>query len=159
MKALFLLLLGFVIGVFSYHLYLTRNDASATHLQGATLAERSKEAATEAKDTVSNKLVEWKLTPTDIRQDLTTAGKVVRTKAKVAGDRISDARIVAVIKGKYAFESDISAFAINVDCTDGHVTLRGTVSSLELVGKAVRLALETDGVTEVDAQLSSTSAP
>lgn len=157
MKTILVFLLGFVIGVSSYHFYLTRDNPSPSHLQNGSVVDRTKDAAIGAKDAVAAKLAEWRLTPADIREDLAKTGKVIRPKAQAVGDRISDARIVTVIKGKYAFESDLSAFAINVDCTDGHVNLRGEVASLELVGKAVRLALETDGVTEVDAQLKSTA--
>ncbi|MCI0745628.1 MAG: BON domain-containing protein, partial [Verrucomicrobia subdivision 3 bacterium] len=55
----------------------------------------------------------------------------------------------AVIKGKLLKEPGLSSLSINVDTTDGLVTLSGTVPSHEEVAKAVRLAMETEGVTKV----------
>jgi len=154
MKNIILLLLGAVIGALSYHIYLKRDYIPPGQTTTASVVERTKEVATEAKDAIAAKLVEWKLTPADIRRDLSSANKVVRTQAKSAGETMSDARIVAVIKGKYAIETDLSALSINIDCTAGRVTLNGQVDSVELVGKAIRLALETDGVTEVESLLT-----
>jgi osmotically-inducible protein OsmY len=106
---------------------------------------------------VAEKLVQWHLTPEDIKKDLSGSGEVVRTKAKAAGHSIADATLNAKIKtfinAKYAFDSELSARAIDVECTQGHVTLRGTAPSETLIGKAVALALETDGVIDVKSLL------
>jgi osmotically-inducible protein OsmY len=61
----------------------------------------------------------------------------------------SDARAVTEIKAKYAMDSTLSAWKISVACDQGHVTLSGTVSSTEDIGKAVALALDADGVRDV----------
>lgn len=153
-NALLFLLIGAVIGALSYHIYLKPAPASPGTTPSASVIERTKEVATEAKDAAAAQLAEWNLTPADIRRDLAAAGKVVRAKARAAGDNLSDARIVAVIKGKYAIDADLSALAINIDSTAGRVALHGQVDSVELVGQAIRLALETDGVTEVESQLT-----
>ncbi len=153
---LLFLLLGALIGAASYHLYL-RQEAGpgSTRTQLSAAANRTESAAASATDAIGNKLRDWKLTPADIKADLQKAGKVVRTQAKAAGEELSDARIIAVIKGKYALESDLSALAINIDCANGHVTLRGEAASAELIGKAIRLALETSGVIEVESLLTA----
>lgn len=119
--------------------------------------DKTKETAVNAKDAVAAKLVEWKLTPSDIKEDLAKSGRVVRDRTLAAGEKIGgtvdNARIVTVINGKYVADSDLSALKINVDADQGVVTLTGTVNSLELVGRAVALALNTDGVTQVVAIL------
>ena len=74
--------------------------------------------------------------------------KTVAAGAKV-GDAVDNARIVTVINAKFVGESDLSALKINVDADQGTVTLKGTVGSPELIGKAVALALDTDGVNQV----------
>jgi hypothetical protein len=88
-----------------------------------------------------------------IKEELARSGQVIREKARVAGAAISDAaanaRITATIKAKLIGESSLAAFKINVDTTDGVVTLSGTVNSPEEVGKAMSLALETEGVHKV----------
>ncbi|MGQ9695827.1 MAG: BON domain-containing protein [Thermodesulfobacteriota bacterium] len=48
-----------------------------------------------------------------------------------------------------AADPDLSALSISVSTAAGRVTLSGTVGSPELIGKAVALALETEGVREV----------
>lgn len=153
-NTLILLLLGAVIGALSYHLYLKPAPVSPATAPTASVVERTQAAASEAKDAVATKLEEWRLTPADLRQDLASANTVVRTKARAAGETMTDARIVAVLKGKYAIETDLSALAINIDCSAGRVSLHGQVDSVDLIGKAIRLALETDGVTAVESQLT-----
>ena len=78
---------------------------------------------------------------------------VVRRKAREIGeaavDAALDARVTATIKAKLAADADLSAISIAVATTAGRVTLSGTVTSPELIGKAMTLALETDGVREV----------
>jgi hyperosmotically inducible periplasmic protein len=118
-----------------------------------TAVDNTKEAAVDAKDAIADKLVEWKLTPSDIKADLEKTGRVVRDKTVAAGEKvggvIDNARIVTVINGKLVADDDLSAFKINVDATDGVVTLKGTAPSVELIGRAIALALNTEGVHQV----------
>ena len=44
--------------------------------------------------------------------------------------------------------------AIRVDCRDGEVTLAGTVTNAENLGRAVALALDTDGVHNVISKIT-----
>lgn len=102
-------------------------------------------------ESVKEQVAEWK---TDaIKEELARSGMVVREKARQAGAALSDAaanaRVTATIKAKLVAEPGLSALSINVDTTDGLVTLSGTVPSHEHVAKAVKLALETDGVHKV----------
>lgn len=123
-----------------------------------TAADKTKEVATNVKDTVSAKLTEWHLTGADIKADLQKGGQVVRTKSAAAGEKIAtvadNARIVALIKTKYVADSDLSALKINVDANAGAVTLTGTVASADLIGRAIVLALDTQGVTQVTSLLT-----
>jgi osmotically-inducible protein OsmY len=80
-------------------------------------------------------------------------GHVIRDKAHAAGktiaDDTADARITAAIKAKILADSALSVIKISVTTTDGRVTLSGTASSPENIRKAIQLAWDTDGVTEV----------
>jgi len=129
------------------------NAAEAVKDTAVKVADTVKDAAIDAKDAVANKMVEWKLTPADIKADLEKTGRVVREKTIAAGEKsgevISDVRIVTVINGKLLAAEDLSAFKINVDADKGVVTLKGTVKSAGLIGQAIELALDTDGVTQV----------
>ncbi|MCX6954484.1 MAG: BON domain-containing protein [Verrucomicrobia bacterium] len=116
-------------------------------------AEKTKDAAIDAKDAVADKLAEWKLTPSDLKADFEKGGRIVRSKAASAtastGAVIDNAKVVTVINAKLVGDSQLSALKINVDADNGVVTLKGTVKSIDLIGRAIALALNTDGVTQV----------
>jgi osmotically-inducible protein OsmY len=95
----------------------------------------------------------------DLRDDVARAGETLKEKARVAGDRIDDARIVTVIKSKFALDSDISASAISVSCQDGRVVLDGAVPSQEIADRALQQAQATDGVQTVVSHLTVGAAP
>src|SRR5262245_27981435 len=66
-----------------------------------------------------------------MKEELARTGTVIREKAKAAGQTIMDstanARTTAAVKARLLSEPGISSFSINVDCTDGLVTLSGKV--------------------------------
>ena len=117
-------------------------------------------AAKSAGEKIQEKLREWKLQPDDIKDDLAKTGKVIRSKTEKVGqaiaDATADARTTAAIKGKLVANRDLSAMSISVNTTAGVVTLSGTVNSPEDVGKAMLVAMETDGVTQVISTLQVT---
>jgi len=88
-----------------------------------------------------------------IKDELARTGQVIREKARQAGavvaDATANARTTAAIKAKLIRESNLAALKINVDTTDGVVTLSGTVNSTEEIAKAMNIALETEGVNKV----------
>jgi hypothetical protein len=92
-----------------------------------------------------------------IKAELARTGEIVRRKAadigELAADAASDARAVTEIKAKFAEDSTLSVWKISVSCSHGHVALSGTVSSADDIGKAVALALASDGVRDVTSTL------
>jgi hypothetical protein len=166
MKSLLLFLLGAVIGAFGYSLYIAREAKPLPHASVAapaptppaaprTFGEKAADTTNEIKDTLAEKAKDWHLTPDDIKRELQQGGKIVREKAAVAGGKIADARIVTVIKSKYVLDRELSALDINVDCTEGKVTLTGALASVDLVSKATLLAMDTDGVVHVTSNLTA----
>ena len=107
--------------------------------------------ATRAAGAVRDAMAE--IRPEEIKEELARTGVVVRRRAQKIGGAIADsavnAKITTSIKAKYAVDPKLSALKISVDTTDGLVTLSGPVSSHEEIGRAIKLALETDGVREV----------
>lgn len=167
----FIFLLGAAAGAFGFYFFQEQRSSAAAKPNSAesktgaeagraspSLSERARDEAKAAKDAVSTKLADWHLSPNEIGDDLARTGEVVRTKAQSVGNSIagatSNAIIVTSIKTKYALEKELSARAIEVECENGHVTLRGTAASHALIAKAVGLALDTDGVTQVTAKLT-----
>jgi osmotically-inducible protein OsmY len=168
MKSLLIFLLGAVIGAFAYSVYTTRDAKSLPRVETTsptpntgtdhpTLGEHPSDTATDLKDRLAAKAKEWHLTPEEIQRELQQSGKVAREKASVAGDKVADARIITVIKGKYVLDRDLSAMDIDVDCTDGKVTLTGSVASVDLISKALVLAMDTTGVVSVTSNLTTGS--
>ena len=65
------------------------------------------------------------------------------------GVMLDNAKVVTVINAKLVGDAQLSALKINVDADHGTVTLKGTVKSADLIGRAVVLALDTDDVVQV----------
>ena len=150
---LVLLVLGVIASAVGWQYY-EHNQKPTMADRAAWFAERTRAAAIEGKDLVSAKAREWKLTPENIREELGKTGQVVRSRAVVVGEKLDDARIIAVIKGKYVAERNLSSFDIAVECDEGAVKLTGSVSSPAQIGRAVELALQTTGVHHVISELS-----
>jgi hyperosmotically inducible protein len=72
-------------------------------------------------------------------------GQVIREKAREAGAAVADAtanaRTTAAIKAKLLKEESLASLKIDVDTTDGVVTLSGTVASYDDIAKAVNIAM------------------
>jgi hyperosmotically inducible protein len=156
MRGFFLgLLLGLAIAVGFWYFVAGRGRPTLRQAQrqAQTAVEKTHKAASEAADELKAKLEALDLTPEKIQKELAETGKVIRRKASGFGqslaDKASDARITADIKAKYANDPDLSIWDISVSTADGRVTLAGTVSSPRLIGKAVLLALETNGARSV----------
>ncbi len=124
----------------------------------AQLRTNATDMAHNLSDAVRAKLDTLDLHGDQITNELATTGKVFRAKAQAAGvaiaDAASDARAVTEIKAKYAEDSTLSAWSISVSCTQGHVSLSGTVSSADDIGRAVAIAYDADGVVDVTSTLT-----
>jgi hyperosmotically inducible protein len=70
------------------------------------------------------------------------------TVAKVGGT-MSEGALTAKIKSKMALDDHVNARAINVDTSGSVVTMTGVVASADERDRAVRLARDTEGVTQV----------
>jgi len=89
----------------------------------------------------------------DVRQELERTGMVIRQKVAQVGafiaETTADARITGAIKARLMSEPGVSSIGIDVNTTGGLVTLAGTAASHEEVAKAMRIALDTEGVVKV----------
>ena len=155
-RMLFCFLLGIGTGAGGY--WYLQQDAGKAQLAEARLqvVSNAQKVATTIKDKVRE------ITVDEIREEMARSSTVVREKARAAGQSIAgaaaNARITGAIKAKLIAEPGLSAFAINVDTTDGFVTLSGRVAAHDQVARAVQLALDTDGVHKVVSTLQIDSA-
>lgn len=81
-------------------------------------------------------------------------GEGSKEAAQQVNQVATDASITAAVKMKMADDPDVAAMDINVDTTDGIVTLNGAVQSSAVAQKAVGIAHSVDGVTSVKSNLS-----
>jgi uncharacterized membrane-anchored protein YhcB (DUF1043 family) len=149
MKTLLALVLGIAVGAVTVWFYSTyRNDPRIRSAE-----QKVENAAKTTRDATQEKLRALHLSSDDIKDELARTGRVVLREAGEAGraiaDATADARITAAIKTKLLASRDLSALNISVNTTSGVVTLSGFVNSPEYIGKAILLAMETDGVREV----------
>jgi osmotically-inducible protein OsmY len=156
------LILGLILGAAGYwfiekkaqeHPEAQQRAADAAAQAQASAGEMGRHLS----DAFKAKLETLDLRSGQIKDELGRTGKIVRRKARDFGDQVADAaadtRIVAAIKAKYTVDPDLSVWKISVSCDLGRVTLAGSVSAEENIGKAVALALETDGVRDVTSTL------
>jgi len=144
MKYLVLLVIGVALGAGGYWFF-TQPDSAAK------LAEASESAKNKA--TEMGKDLRETLSAPEFKEELERTGKVIREKAKQAGAALADAtanaRLTAAVKAKLVQDAGLAGLKIDVDVTDGAVTLSGTVASHEANVRAVDLALQTEGVHKV----------
>lgn len=140
--------MGVLVGVAGYWFFTQPNSRSSL----ADTQERVRNSASDVVQTLKDNF-----DADTIKDELARTGKVIREKTSKAGDAIADAtanaRITAAIKAKLVQDSGLAAFKIDVDTTDGLVTLSGAVSSHEEIARAIKLALETEGVRTVTSTL------
>ena len=77
------------------------------------------------------------------------AAETTKTAAQRTEAAMAEAAITAKIKSKMALDDFVKARTINVNTSGTTVTLTGTVRSDQEHQRAVRLARETEGVTQV----------
>jgi osmotically-inducible protein OsmY len=83
------------------------------------------------------------------RQVGAEVGEKTAVAASRAGEVLSDGALTAKIKSKMALDDQVQARGIDVSTTNHVVTLSGTVRSAAEHDRAIQLAKETSGVTQV----------
>ena len=77
------------------------------------------------------------------------AGDTARDATRDAGRATGDAALTAAVKTKLLADRSVSGLKIDVDTTNGVVTLTGSVNNATEKSEAVRIARSTDGVKSV----------
>ncbi len=85
----------------------------------------------------------------DIEREGREATNEVESAAERAGTAVGDAAITSAVKAKFLADSSVSGLKIDVDTSDGVVTLTGNVASKAEADRAVTMARGTEGVTRV----------
>jgi osmotically-inducible protein OsmY len=83
------------------------------------------------------------------RERAAELGEKAANAASKVQETVTEAGITAKIKAKMALDDSVKSRSINVTTTGSIVTLTGTVESVAEHDRAVALARETDGVSQV----------
>lgn len=81
---------------------------------------------------------------------------IVRTKDSIVGaptGSSDDLVVTTMVKGKLQADNDTSKGMIEVEAKNGEVMLKGSADSAATVGRAIALALDTQGVTKVSSDV------
>lgn len=152
------LLLGAGLGWFASRQWQRPSPGNERFQEEATRAvDAAGEAMFRAGEALKVKAEVLGLKPDQIKEEIARTGRVVRRQSRELADQAADATVDAVttaaVKARLAADAELSVWSISVSATAGHVTLDGTVNSEEQIARAITLALETDGVAQVTADL------
>jgi osmotically-inducible protein OsmY len=117
------------------------------------LQRKAAETTADARDKAAEKTADARDAARDARakaDDKTDAAqKRAGDATDRAGEQITDAAITTAVKTKFLADPNVSGLKIDVDTTNGVVTLRGTVPNATEKRRALDLARDTNGVKSV----------
>lgn len=125
--------------------------AAAAFFLGYRVADR--DGAVTVERPVATTGTEPRVDTDKARETGAAIGERVASGANEAQRALANAGITGKIKSKMALDDTIEAARIDVDTTDGVVTLSGTVRTEAERTRAVQLARETEGVRSVTDRL------
>ncbi|PTX95486.1 BON domain-containing protein [Opitutus sp. ER46] len=140
----------------------TGNATASTHNAADDMRSAANSASGAIGDAVSGiattaRIAEWNLKPSDIAADLAADREIIRTKDAGAGAPTgkADADVLEnLVKGRLNADSAIAPLKLDVDANKtGEVKLSGKAKTPEDVGRAIALALDTEGVTKVTSKI------
>lgn len=152
------LLLGGGLGWFASKQWQRPSAANERYQQEATRAVDAAGAALfHTGEALKAKAEVLGLKPDQIKEEIARTGRVVRRQSRELADQAADVTVdaatTAAVKARLAADAELSVWSISVSTTAGRVTLDGTVDSEDQIARAITLALETDGVVQVTADL------
>lgn len=109
-----------------------------------------------ARNDVIAQMVKWRLSATEIQNDLDGGVTIVRTNESLVGTptgAVEDHVIAATVKDKLQADPEIGPAPIEVKASKGEVTLKGTADNAAKIGRAIAVALDTPGVTKVSSDV------
>lgn len=132
-------------------------DRLSTDVNNATTTASQALGSAATNVATTARMAEWHLNPSDIQDDLNNNRKIIRSKQPEAGAPTGTADkdvIESMVKGRLSADTQIAALKLDVDANKhGEVELKGKANSAEEVGKAIALALDTQGVTKVTSKI------
>lgn len=137
------------------------NDLSRTANNAANSLERAGDRAANAMSNMAHdasaRITEWRLSSQDIQADLAADRDIVRTRTAAVGaptGKIDKDTLQSAVEGRIKADSDLSKLKLDVNAKgEGEIQLEGKALTADQVGRAIALALDTDGVTKVTSKI------
>jgi hyperosmotically inducible periplasmic protein len=137
------------------------NDLSRAANNAANSLERAGERTANAMSNmahdVSARITEWRLSSQDIQADLAADRDIVRTRTAAVGaptGKIDKDTLQSAVEGRIKADANLSNLKLDVNAKgDGEIQLEGKALTADQVGRAIALALDTDGVTKVTSKI------
>ncbi len=110
----------------------------------------------------AERIHEWNLRPADISAELATSDRIERTKEPGAGaptGPMDSGEITNAIAGKLQADLEMASLKLNVLVVGDLATLTGTAHSAGQIGRAMALALDTEGVSKVVSRIKLDATP
>ena len=126
------------------------DDIIVGPVPAATAGEKAEDKAYDAKEKVEDAAHDAKVKTEDAAHDAKVA---TENAADKTGEVITDAAITSAVKTKFLADSDVAGLKIDVDTSNGVVTLNGTVKSKAEMDKAMAIARDSKGVKRVVSHL------
>jgi hyperosmotically inducible periplasmic protein len=126
-----------------------RTDAAANRV-GTELRSAGQAIASTART------MEWKLTASDIQADLDAGRDIIRTRdaANAPTGKMDRDVLKSAVEGRIKADTDLANLKLDVNPkSNGEIQLEGKALTADQVGKAIALALDTDGVTKVTSKI------
>jgi hypothetical protein len=131
-------------------------DRSPTTLIGGGTPQSGGPPIAPSASVIAERISQWKLSADDLKSELEKGGEVVRMKTPGPGDptgKLEDPDLTTLIHNRFMADSQTVKQTLHVDVNNGDVKLRGKVSSPEVLGRAIAIALDTSGVAKVTSEL------
>lgn len=112
--------------------------------------------STDSRD-VSARIAEWHLAPSDIQSDLDRSMTIVRTRqmpANTSAAFLDDSVVITLVKSKLQADNELSSLTLDVQSHNGEVQLKGKAQSAAQIGRAIAMALDTEGVAKVSSDIT-----
>lgn len=105
---------------------------------------------------VSAKVTEWRLSNSDIQADLAADREIVRTRSGNLSPtgNIDKSTLQSAVEGRIRADAELSSLKLDVNGkANGEIQLEGKALTSDQVGRAIALALDTDGVSKVTSKI------
>jgi hypothetical protein len=134
-KNIIIFLLGVVVGSGSYWTF--RDGPLAAKVRENRLVQKVSEAVDERSND-------------KLKEEMEKQGKIVASKPAESGIiTVDDGKLNDLVKAKMALDPTLADASIKSEVKSGEVTLSGSATSYDQVGRAIRLAMECGGTKTV----------